>query len=236
MKITEIEKMDEKEVAEIAASKEPKKIKGYSVYYVRLNEDEVVSAIVFKNGRQITFSNLYPMTRVYPHPKTDEESIKVMCKKLRHSLYTEDELVKATSYVDYRLKREFLSSRWIQQFDYLSWFFIGSDEERKERQEQQKEYPYFCNTCFCYVKDKNIADRANEIMGSLESSYKELEKNDDVFRKMIAVELANHEAGYTERYDEALDALGINFDKLSDTRKDIVKEELRKQIEYNNAF
>lgn len=237
MKITEIEKMDEKEVAEIATLKENRKIKGYSVYYVRLNEDETVSAIVFKNGKQITYSNLYSLTRVYPHPKTDEEAVKAMRKKLRHSLYTEDKLMKATSYVDYKKKVNFLSSHWIQQFDYLSWFFIGSDEERKERQEQQKkEYPYSCMACFCYVKDKNVADKANRIMESLESSYKELEKDDDVFRKMIAVELANHEAGYTEEYEEALDALGIDFDKLSDARKDIVKEKLRKQIEYNYSF
>ncbi len=49
---------------------------------------------------------------------------------------------------------------------------------------------------------------------------------------MVSSELANHEAGYTCDYTEALDALGMKFEELTEEQKIIVKEELKKQIEY----
>lgn len=49
---------------------------------------------------------------------------------------------------------------------------------------------------------------------------------------MISYELSNHEACITGRADEALDALGLEYDTLSDSQKKIVNQELKKQYRY----
>ena len=48
---------------------------------------------------------------------------------------------------------------------------------------------------------------------------------------MISYELANHEACITYDYRDALDSLGLTFNKLTEDQKRIVKQELNKQIE-----
>ena len=48
---------------------------------------------------------------------------------------------------------------------------------------------------------------------------------------MVRKELANHEACITCDYTDALTALGLSFERLTDEKQKIVKEELRRQIE-----
>ncbi len=83
------------------------------------------------------------------------------------------------------------------------------------------------------MKDKNIVDTQTKILKHLEKSFKNLKKNDETFRGMISSELANHEACITCDYTDALDSLGLNFNKLTESQQKIVKEELRRQI---NAY
>lgn len=83
------------------------------------------------------------------------------------------------------------------------------------------------------MKDKNIVDTQTKILKHLEKSFKNLKKNDETFRQMISSELANHEACIACDYTDALDSLGLNFNKLTESQQKIVKEELRRQI---NAY
>lgn len=67
----------------------------------------------------------------------------------------------------------------------------------------------------------------------MKKSFNDLKKNDETFREMISSELANHEACITCDYTDALESLGLNFNKLTESQQKIVKEELGKQI---NAY
>lgn len=66
----------------------------------------------------------------------------------------------------------------------------------------------------------------------LQKEYEKLQQSDDEFRRMVSYELSNHEACITGRADEALDALGLEYDTLSDSQKKIVDQELKKQYRY----
>ena len=58
---------------------------------------------------------------------------------------------------------------------------------------------------------------------------------DGFIKEMFLYELANHEACITCDYTEALNALGMEYGRLTDEQRKIVKEELKKQIDsYNN--
>lgn len=50
-------------------------------------------------------------------------------------------------------------------------------------------------------------------------------------RGMVRKELANHEACITCDYTDALDALGMKYAELTEEKQQIVKEELKRQIE-----
>jgi len=64
----------------------------------------------------------------------------------------------------------------------------------------------------------------------LEKAYAELKTNDETFLDMVSRELANHEACITCDYTEALGALGMIFEELTEARQNIVKRELSRQI------
>ena len=49
---------------------------------------------------------------------------------------------------------------------------------------------------------------------------------------MVSTELANHEACVTCDYTDALSAMGLTFSELSIEKQRIVKEELKKQIDW----
>ena len=115
------------------------------------------------------------------------------------------------------------------RYDYLSIFAI-SKEDKKEIEEKEKDYPFYNPISFCYVKDEEIINTQMKYMYNIETEYKKLKENNDTFREMIRYELANHEACITCDYTDALDALGLRFDELTEEKQKIVMQELKKQM------
>ena len=153
--------------------------------------------------------------------------------EMNRKLFTDAEMMEEpTSYDEYEKKSYFLRNYYIMRQDYISIFFIGSNEEREARQREiDKKYPYYNSVSFCYVSDPEIIHTQKKYLEILQNAYERLQNNLEVFRKMVSQELSNHEACITCDYTEALEALGMTFDSLSTDQKKIVKEELRKQID-----
>ncbi len=201
-------------------------VKEHNCYFVDLGGAFGYSVLVFKNKKHIYFANDY---QLHHQSKTLEELKQWYIDTLNRKLFTEAELMEnVTSYDNYTSKRHYLANYWIMQFNHISPFYIGKPSEE---QEKAKEKMLFCRTCYSYVEDKSIIDRANKLMNNIEKSYNELQKDDEVFRKMISYELANHEAGYTGECGDTLYYLGLKFDELSEPRQKIVKQELSNLIE-----
>lgn len=150
---------------------------------------------------------------------------------MNEKLYTDTELLEdAKSYDEYKKKNYFLRNYWIMRYEHLSIFGIG-EEAKKEFDNAKPNFPYYNPISFCYVADKNIVDNSIRISKHLENSYKALKENREEFRKMIAYELANHEACITCDYTDTLQDLGMRFEDLTVEKQNIVKEELGKQIQ-----
>lgn len=224
MTITEIEALTIDDLRNFEAEKI--NIKEHECYFIDLGGAFGYSVLVFKNDKHIYYANDY---QLHHHRKTFDELKQWYIDTLNRKLFTEYELMQSvTSYDDYKSKRYYLSNYRIMQFNHISPFYIS---EPSEEQKIAKEKMLFCISCYSYVEDKSIIERANKLINNLENSYKELQKNDDIFRQMISYELANHEAGYTGEYQDTLYCLGLKFDELSGTRQKIVRQELNKQIE-----
>lgn len=233
MNITNIEKLTYEEAKSLAV--ETMRIKDHTCIFAELGESFGYSILVFKNGMQIRYANDYELHHRWLVKEKGKEALRdFYIKEMQNKLYTDEELLQdIKSYDEYDKKSYFLRNYWIMRYDYLTAFAIGKKNQEK-LEEDKKEYPFFNPISFCYVKDKNIIYTQTKLYKHIEKEFKKLKSNNDTFREMIRSELANHEACITCDYTEALNALGMEYDELTDEQKRIVKEELNKQI--NNYY
>ena len=232
MNITTIENLAYEEAKENAL--EHLTIKDHDCFFVDFGGYFGYSALVFKNGKHIYHANDYELHHRHLVKENGRDALRAYyIKEMNGKLYTDAEMMEEpTSYNEYEKKNHFLRNYYIMRYDYESIFFIGTDAEREARQRKiEKEYPYYNPVSFCYVSDRRIIEIQREYLRILQNAYERLQNDLGVFREMVRKELANHEACITYDYTDALDALGLTFEKLSEERQKIVKEELKRQIE-----
>lgn len=220
LRVEELETMKEEGKVELLS------IKGHDCYLVDLGDGFGYSALVFKNNHHIYHANDY---QLHHGQKTKEELKKWYVDTLNNKLFTESELMEEVqTYDEYTRKSYYVRNYWIMQFNYVSAFCVGKPDEGLKR---AKEEMHFCHTCFCYVENESIVERSWKFISHIEESFNKSKENAEVFRKMVSYELANHEACITCDYEDALNYLGLKFEELTKEQKQILKEELEKQID-----
>ena len=232
MNIKEIENLTYEEAVTLALEK--LNIKDHDCFIVDFSGYFGYSILVFKNGRHIYHANDYELHHRHLVKEKGRDALReYYIKEMNGKLYTDAEMMEEpSSYDEYEKKSYFLRNYYIMRQDYVSIFFIGSNEEREARQREiDKKYPYYNSVSFCYVSDPEIIDTQKKYLKILQNAYKHLQNNLEVFREMVRKELANHEACITCDYTDALDALGLTFEELTEEKQKIVKEELKRQIE-----
>lgn len=230
MTIYEIEKLNYEDAMNLAV--EEIKIKNHDILFVDIPGGFGYSALVFYDGKQIYHANQYQLHFNYIFQQSGIDGLKSrFIDILNGKLYTESELLEeCRTYDEYEKKTYFVRNYYIMHYDYRTAWAFGR-EQNEELEKEKKNYKFFNPVSFCYVNDESIAEKQNEFLNHLEKEYSRLKNNIEIFREMVSKELANHEACITCDYTEALNALGFSFDNLTDEKKKIVKEELRKQID-----
>ena len=230
MTIQEIEKLTFAQAKSMAI--ENVKIKEHDCFFVELGEYFGYSVLVFKNGRHIHYANDYELHHSLTVKKKGKEGLKqYYIELLNKKLFTDSELLEPIgSYEEYNRKDYFLRNLWIMRYDYISAFAI-SDNAQNAIEVSKKTHPFFNPMSFCYVANKEIIHQESKYFEHLQKEFEKLSNDLDSFRKIIATELANHEACLTCDYKEALSAIGLKFDDLPIDKQNIVKVELKKQID-----
>lgn len=230
MNITNIEKLTYEEAQKLAV--ETMRIKDHTCIFAELGESFGYSILVFKDGMHIYYANDYELHHRWLLKEQGKEALRnYYIKEMQNKLYTNDELLQdIKSYDEYDKKQYFLRNYWIMRYDYLSAFAIG-EKNQKKLEEDKIKYPFFNLISFCYVKNENIIYAQMKLRDHIEKEFKKLKSNNDTFREMIRSELANHEACITCDYTEALNSLGMEYERLTNEQKKIVNEELKKQID-----
>jgi len=207
------------------------KIKDHDCFFVNFGDYFGYSVLVFRNGKHIYYANDYELHHKYKVKHEGKEALRqYYIDTMQNKLFTDAELSQSIiSYDEYKRKDQFLRNYWIMQFDRLSIFGIG-DKEKKEFDEAKQNFPFYNPISFCYVTDLSIVKKSEMFSEHLEKAYAELKTNDETFLDMVSRELANHEACITCDYTEALGALGMIFEELTEARQNIVKRELSRQI------
>lgn len=231
MTIREIERITFAEAQNMAI--ETTEIKEHECFFVELGEYFGYSVLIFKNGRHIYHANDYELHHSLTVEKKGKEGLKrYYIKSLSKKLFTNAELLEPIgSYEEYNRKDYFLRNYWIMRYDYISAFAI-TDEKQNAIEEGKKTHPHFNPMSFCYVANKEIIDEESKFFDHLKKEYEKLSDDLDTFREMVSTELANHEACVTCDYTDALSAMGLTFSELSIEKQRIVKEELKKQIDW----
>lgn len=228
--IDEIRELTIEEARQMAL--ETMEIKDHKCIFVDFGGYFGYSVLVFKNGKHIHYADDFELHHSYIVKKSGKEALKQWyIKSLNNKLFTDAELLEdVKTYDEYKKKTYFLRNYWIMRYDYVSIFGIG-EEAKRAFDEARKIYTIYNPVSFCYVADKNIVDIQEKYLRHLEEEYSRLKDNTKTFQEMVSYELANHEACITCDYTDALDALGMRFEELTEEKQKIVKEELRKQIE-----
>lgn len=229
MTITQIEQLTYEEALKISV--ETMEIKEHQIVFANCGEYFKYSALVFKDGKHIYHANDYELHHGYI---VKEEGIDALRQwyidTLNNKLFTDSELLEeCRSYSEYEKKCHFVRNYYIMQYDYRTAWAFGR-EQNEELEKEKKNYKFFNPVSFCYVNDESIAERQAQFLNHLEREYEKLKNSIEVFREMVSAELANHEACITCDYTEALSALGLSFENLTEEQQQIVKTELRKQI------
>ena len=208
------------------------KIKDHDCIFVDFGGNFGYSVLVFQNGKHIYYANDYELHHAYLVEEQGKEALRqYYIDAMNDKLFTDAELLHGvTSYDEYKRKDYFLRNYWIMQFDRLSIFGIG-DKAQKEFDEAKPNFPFYNPISFCYVADAEIVEKSKMFSVHLEKVYAKLKTDDNAFRDMVRCELANHEACITCDYMDALGALGMVFDELTETQQHIVKQELNRQIQ-----
>lgn len=210
---------------------ETMKIKEHDCFFVDFGGNFSYSVLVFRNGRHIHYANDYELHHGYLVEEQGKEALRqYYIDTMNDKLFTDEELLQGvTSYDEYKRKDYFLRNYWIMQFERLSIFGIG-DKAQKEFDEAKPNFPFYNPISFCYVADAGIVEKSKMFSEHLEKVYEELKTDDTAFRDMVSRELANHETCITYDYTDALGALGMTFEELTEARQNIVKQELNRQI------
>lgn len=228
MTITEIENLTYAEAKQMAV--EEMEIKGHNCLFVEFDDRFGYSVLVFKNGKHIYYANDYELHNGYTVKESGKEGLKQLyIEELNKKLFTDEELMEEVStYDEYDKKCYFLRNYYIMRYEYISIWGIG-EEDQKKFDKARKTLTVYNPISSCYVADEEIVKTQMEIMLHLEDAFAKLKNDDDEFRKMVSYELANHEACVTGSYEDALGALGIAFEGLSEGKQKIVLQELKKQ-------
>lgn len=205
-------------------------IKEHDCFFVDFGGNFGYSILVFRNGKHIYYANDYELHHGYLVEEQGKEALRqYYIDAMNNKLFTDAELLQGiTSYDEYKHKDYFLRNYWIMQFDRLSIF--GGEKEQREFDEAKPNFSFYNPVSFCYVADAGIVEKSKMFSEHLEKAYAELKTDDEAFRDIVSHELANHEACITCDYTDALGALGMIFEDLTEARQHIVKQELNKQI------
>ena len=207
-------------------------IKDHDCFFVDFDGNFGYSVLVFRNGKHIHYANDYELHHGYLVEEQGKEALRqYYIDSMNNKLFTDAELLQGiTSYDEYKRKNYFLCNYWIMQFDSLSIFGTG-DKAQKEFEKAKPNFPFYNPISFCYVADEGIVEKSKKFSEHLEKVYAELKTDDEAFRDMVSRELANYEACITCDYTDALGALGMVFEELTEARQHIVKQELSRQIQ-----
>lgn len=217
----EIRALSQADAASIAI--ETMDVKGYDVYFIDFGKLRGYSYLVFKNDHQITddFGNLHDYT-------LKEKGLAGLRQwyidTLNTKLFTEEEITEPLkSYDDYQQKSYFLHNYYAKQEDYISMFFIGSDEEREERK-ATTDTMLFNRVGFCYM-DKSLEafiDKHCSLMEALNKQKESVADNYEYQKSAFLYEMYNHEYGINWQADwDVLSVFGtVSYE---DTQSDINK-------------
>lgn len=232
MGITEIENLTYEEAGAIAL--EHLTIKDHDCFFVDFDGYFGYSILVFKDGKHIYHVNDYELHHHHLVKENGRDALRAYyINEMNEKLFTDAEMMEEpSSYDEYEKKNRFLRNYYIMRYEHETIFFIGTDAEREERQKRiEKNYPYYNPVSFCYVADRTVIEIQKKYLEILQNAYKQFQNDSEIFREMVRKELANHEACITCDYTDALDALGLTFEELTEEKQKIVREELKRQIE-----
>ncbi len=206
----EIRALPEVEAARSAI--ESMDIKGYNVYFIDFKGYRGYSYLVYKNNHVIIDD--YANLRAHILKEKGLEGLRrYYIDSINNKLFTEEELAAPLkSYDEYRAKSDFLNNYYAKEVDYISIFFIGTDEER-EKHRKMTEGMLYDKVFFCYMDKKyaSFIEHHVELSENLDKLREALKDDFEYQKSAFIYEMYNHEYQITFSDENVLTAFGLPF-------------------------
>lgn len=197
-------------------------IKEHDIYFVDFGVYFGFSALVFYAGKHIYYANDYQLH----HKKytwnedgthttedyTKEELKALYIETLNNKLFTDKELSEPLkSYDEYQKKNYFLRNYYGMRQEYISMFFIGTDEEWANIQKLTSKM-YFSPITFSYYCNPEFPEKIERLHKALEKQKADTVNNYEYQKDAFKKEMFNHE--YSINWQADYDTLSA-FGRLS---------------------
>lgn len=191
--IQEIEALTEQEVQTLAL--ETMTIKDHTIYFVDFKGYFGYSCLVFADGHHIHYANDYEL-----HHKGlthDELKNEWYIPGLTKKLFTDEEICGPIhTYNEFTAKERYLMSYYPKRRDYISNYFIGSEEERATIKEKIKAWIFSpLAMAFFPPEEKPFVDHMHALHKALAEKRRAMETDPEYLKSAIVYEMYNHEYG-----------------------------------------
>lgn len=192
--IQEIEALTEQEAQTLAL--ETMTIKEHTIYFVDFKGYFGYSCLVFADGHHIHYANDYEL-----HHKGlthDELKNEWYIPGLNKKLFTDEEIRGPIhTYNEFTAKQRYLMSYYPKRRNYISNYFIGSEEERSAIKEKIKTWIFSpLAMAFFPPEEKPFVDHMHDLHKALLRQRLEAEKDPEYLRAAFLHEMYNHEYEY----------------------------------------
>ena len=180
-------------------------IKEHDIYFVDFGGYFGFSALVFYDAKHIYYANDYQLhhKKIIWHEDgtstsedyTKEELKDLYIEALNNKLFTDEELSEPLkSYEEYQRKDYYIRNYYGMRQEYISMFFIGTDEERAKIQELTSKM-YFSPISFSYYCNPEFPEKIERLHKALEEQKADTVNNYEYQKRAFKHEAYNHEYG-----------------------------------------
>lgn len=129
------------------------------------------------------------------------------------------------TYWEYRKRIDFVVNIYSKRYENISGWYIGKPTDD---QKYAAEKWHFCPATCSYFSSKDAAKEIVERACAVRQKHKEKMQDMQYLQQAFIDEFYNYECMYSARYDEAVAAVGLNIDTLTETQRNAYHTALRK--------
>lgn len=193
----------------------------YNGYIIDLEPWYGISLLVYDNEtKKLIYDNLGIHHQTYYlgcgewRQATPEEQAETEIKEATASLFDINEITTTPprDWYEQRKRADFVRNIYPKRYAYISAYYIGQPDEEQLKAKKERFISY---SMFGYFKTEEQARDVDRCIRAVREQHEKRLTDVDYLAEAMLTEFYNYECMYSDRYDEALDSVGVDIDRLT---------------------